>query len=253
MRSTLFPALACAASLAACVEEQRYAVENQAVALTADAEPAFIDENDNEIFIVTREFELQITPPAATKLAQLTSGAQGKDLPFPRLPWVKLHDLELQVDYTLANQGDEPVTASILLNGRNEFNLYTPGPEDFSQWEQRYLLEPKQRVTGSVTELEMDEIAIDLATVVNGALNSNEVVHFSSQSSTDSRNSQYVPSVIPGLVGLSAGIMTSKAADVVLEISVRVQDHGDRAAPRGKKRWELPEATPFVPIVPEEE
>jgi hypothetical protein len=88
---------------------------------------------------------------------------------------------------------------------------------------------------------------------VNGALNSNEVVHFSSQSSTDSRNSQYVPSVIPGLVGLSAGIMTSKAADVVLEISVRVQDHGDRAAPRGKKRWELPEATPFVPIVPEEE
>lgn len=253
MRLRLIPALACATSLAACVEEQRYAVENEAVALTADAEPAFIDDDDNEIFIVTRNFALQISPPAAAKLAQLTSAAQGKDLPFPRLPWVELHDLELQVDYTLANQGDEAVTASILLNGRNEFNQYTPGPEDFSQWEQRFLLEPKQRVHGTVTELEMDEIAIDLATVVNGAPNSNEVVHFSSQSGKDTRNRQYVPSVVPGLVGLSAGIMTSAAADVVLEISIRMQDHGDRAAPRGKTRWELPEATPFVPIVPEEE
>ena len=237
----------------ACVQEQRYAIANEAVALTADAEPAFVNEDDDEIFIVTRDFELQITPPPAGKLEQLTRAAQGKELPFPRAPWVALHDLELQLDYTLANLGDEPVTASVLLNGRNEFNLYTPGPEDFSQWERRFRLEPKQRVHGTVTELEMDEIAIDLATVVNGAPNSNEVVHFTSQSGNDPRNDQYVPSVVPGLVGLTAGIMTSEAANVVLEISVRMQDHGDRAAARGKKRWELPEATPFVPVVPEGE
>jgi len=242
-----------ASLLGACVEEQRYAVENEAVALTADTEPAFINDDDDEIFIVTRDFELQVTPPAAARLAQLTGGAQGKDLPFPRLPWVALHDLELQLDYTLANQGDTAVTASIMLNGRNEFHLYTPGPEDFSQYEQRFLLEPKQRVHGTVTELEMDEIAIDLATVVNGAPNSNEVVQFTSQSGNDTRNRQYVPKVIPGLVGLSAGIMTNAAADVVLEISVRVQDHGGRAAARGQKRWQLPDPTPFVPVVPEEE
>lgn len=241
------------AALVGCVQEQRYAVENEAVALTADAEPAFINEDDEEIFIVSRDLTLQITPPPAARLAQLASLAQGKELPFPRLPWVALHDLELQLDYTLANQGDEPVTATVLLNGRNEFHAYTPGPEDFSQWERRFLLEPKQRVHGTVTELELDEMAIDLATVVNGAPNSNEVVHFSSQSGRDTRNRAFVPSVVPGLVGLSTGIMTNAAADVVLEVTIRVQDHGDRAAPRGKARWELPEPTPFVPVAPEEE
>lgn len=238
---------------AGCVEEQRYAIEHEAVALTADAEPAFVNEDDEEIFIVTRDFELQITPPPMGQLGRLTSLAQGKELPFPRLPWVALHDLELQLDYTLANQGDQPVTASVLVNGRNEFHAYTPGPEDFSQWERRFALEPRQRVHGTITELELDELAVDLATVVNGAPNSNEVVHFTSQSGSDGRNRAYVPKVIPGLVGLRAGIMTSAAADVVLEITVRVQDHGSRATARGQKRWELPQATPFVPIVPEED
>jgi hypothetical protein len=237
----------------ACVEEQRYAIENQAVALTADAAPAAMDDDDNPIFIVTRDFQLPITPPKDRQLAELTRDAQGKNLPFPRLPWVERKDMELQLDYTLANQSSQPVLASVIINGRNEFNVYTPGPEDFNQWERRFQLAPKQRVHGTVTELEMDEIAIDLATVVNGAPNSNQVVQFQSQSGRDARVQPYIPAVIPGLVGLTAGIQTGVAADVVLEISVRVQDHGSRVAARGQQRWELPDPTPFVPVVPEEE
>lgn len=249
--AALLLALPLAAS--ACVEEQRFVVENQAVALTADTAPAFVTDDDEEIFIVTRDFEFPIKPPSNKDLDKLTREAEGKDLPFPRMPWIERSDVELQLDYTLANQGDSQVTASVILDGRNEFNLYTPGPEDFHQWERRFLLEPKARVHGTVTELEMDEIAIDLATVVNGAPNSNLVVHFQNQSGLDDRTAEYIPSVIPALVGLTAGIMTNQAANVVLEISVRAQDHGDRVADRGKKAWELPEATPFVPVAPEED
>jgi hypothetical protein len=47
--------------------------------------------------------------------------------------------------------------------------------------------------------------------------------------------------------------MTNEAANVALEISVRAQDHGDRVPKRGEKLWMLPDPTPFVPVVPEEE
>lgn len=239
----------------ACVlEEQRYVIENESVALTDTTAPAFVTDEDEEIFIVTRDFELPIKPPKDSDLDKLTQKAEGKNLPFPRYPWVERGDMELELAFTLANQGDETVVASVILNGRNEFNVYAPTAEDFNQWERRYELKPKERVHGVVTELEMDEIATDLATVVNGAPSSNLVVHFQSQSGRDDRVAQYIPSVIPGLIGLSAGIMTNEAANVVLEISIRAQDHGDRVPKRGERRWEeLPEPTPFVPVVPDED
>jgi hypothetical protein len=239
--------------LGACVEEQRYVIENEAVALTAETPAAFVNEDDDEIFIVTRDFTLPVTPPKSGDLDALTRAAEGEDLPFPRAPWLDHDDVELQLDYTLANLGDADILASVILDGRNEFNVYTPGPEDFHQWERRFALKGKQRVTGSVSELQMDEIAVDLATVVNGAPNSNQVVQFQSQSGRDARTRPYIPARIPGLVGLTAGIMTNEAADVVLEITVRVQDHGERVPKRGDALWELPEPTPFVPVVEEEE
>jgi hypothetical protein len=235
------------------LEEQRYVIESEAVALTEGTPPAFVTEDDEEIFIVTRDFELPITPPKNADLDKLTQKAEGRDLPFPRLPWVDDGDMDLELAYTLANQGDTDVLASVILNGRNEFNVYTPAALDFNQWERRFALKPKERVQGIVTELEMQEIAIDLATVVNGAPVSNLVVHFQSQSGRDERVAEYVPSLVPGLVGLTAGIMTTSAANVVLELSIRAQDHGGRLAKRGEKRWQLPEPTPFVPVVIDED
>jgi hypothetical protein len=241
---------ACCTLAGACVEEQRYAIENESLALTEDTPPAFVTDDDDEIFIVTRAFELPITPPKSSDMSKLM---RTQPEPFPRAPWVGREDLELQLDYTLANQSDDTVLAGIILDGQNEFHLYTPGPEDFHQWERRFSLGPKQRVHGTVTELEMEEIAIDLATVVNGAPNSNQVVHFQSQSGRDPRSRQFIPKRIPGLVGLTAGIMTTQAANVVLEISVRVQDHGDRLAQRGERLWMLPEPESFVPVVIEDD
>lgn len=237
---------------AACIEEQRYDHVGETVLLTPATPVAYVTENDDPVYRVDREFLLGITPPKAADLTRLTAEAQGKMLPFPRLPWVTLHDLELQLDYALSNNSEQALTALITINGINEFVYYAPGPENLHQWERRVAMTPHQRVTGIVTELELDELAIDLATVVNGPTNSNLVVTRMSQSGRDPRVASFIPSVIPGLVGVRAGLETSVALDMTLEVSIRVQDHGDRATKRGATRWELPPPAPFVPIVPEE-
>jgi hypothetical protein len=234
----------------ACVlEEQRYVVENEAVALTASTPAAFEDEDGNQFFVVERRFGLPLEVPSQANLDMLAGDAT----PFPRFPWVEREDLELKVDYTLANLDDTTLVAAITLDGENEFFAYAPGQEDFHQWERRIELGPRERVTGSISELEMDEVAIDLATVVNGAPNSNQVVQFQSQSGRDPRVRPFVPKVVPGLTGLRFGLVANQAGNVVLELSVRAQDHGGRLAERGDESWEPPAPVDFVPVVPEEE
>jgi hypothetical protein len=244
--------LACA-SLAGCLQEQRYAVERESVWLRDDAEPAFFDEDDDPVFVSQRRFELQIRPPKQQSLDMLARSASGMELPFPRFPWVERDDLELQLDYALENHSEERLSVLVFVDGINEFHEYTPGPEDFHQWERRIEVGPGERVSASISELELDEVAIDLATVVNGAPNSNLVVQFQSQSGRDPRVKEFIPKVIPGLVALRMGVQTGTAAELALRLSVRVQDHGDRVAERGAPRWRLPTPEPFVPVAPEEE
>ncbi len=240
--------------VAACgIEEQRYVVENEAIALTENTAPAFVDEDDNELYLVERRFEFPIEPPADKTLQALSERAQGMMLPFPRLPWVEQNDFEVTLDYVLANLEDRKVTAGVVVNGANEFFEYAPGPEDFNQWERRIELSAKQRITGSISALEMAEIAIDLATVVNGAPNSNQVVQFQSQSSRDPRIKKFIPKVIPAIIAIRVGVLATEAANVVLELSVRIKDRGARLTERSEKRWQQPMPTLFVPVAPEEE
>jgi hypothetical protein len=253
-------ALALGLALAGCLEEQRYAIERQSVHLEANAASAFEDDDDDPVFVAKHHFSLQITPPPDGVLDLLTRKAQGMKLPFPRLPWVQHQDYDIEVDYELENRSREAVTALVFLDGIDEFFVYTPGPEDFHQYEHRVRIEPGEKFEGTISEREMDEVAIDLATVVNGYPNSNQVVQFESQSGSDPRVQKYIPSVIPGLVGFELGIQSgplsdmTSAPDLILRLSVRVQDHDDRIPRRGDPRWNpLPTPTPFVPVVPPED
>lgn len=223
------------------------------VELTVDTPPAYFTEDGDPVFHIDAPFNLRITKPSDAELAKLTRDLAGKTMNYPRLPWVALHDLSLQLDYAFTNDSDEPLNALIFLNGVNEFQYYAPGEEDLNQWERRVALAPHERITGTITDLELDELAIDLATVVNGAPNSNTVVDRNSQSSRDPRVKPYLPTVVPGLVGVRAGMETLRAAHVLLELTIRVTDHEDRAAKRGANSWMLPEAAPFTPIVVDEE
>lgn len=234
-----------------CIEEQRYHVLDETVVLTADAQPAYVTEDDEPVFRVDRAFSLRITPPSARAFSALSEGPADARGPYPRLSWVGLHDLDLQLDYALENQSGEATVVTITLNGVNEFHYYAPGPENFHQWEHRVALAPGERIHGSVTDVELAEIAIDLATVVNGAPNSNLVVDVRSQSDRDPRVAPFIPPTIPGLVGIRAGLETGAALPLTLTLTIRGSDHHDRAAKRGERTWELPTAAPFTPIVPD--
>lgn len=242
-----------AASCSACVAEQRYIVENAAVAMSADAEPVFVNDDEDELYVVSRTLDFPITPPSELVVERLTSAPAETVAPFPRAPWVGVDDIEYTLDFVVQNAGDTPVSVLVGLDGVSEFNVYAPGPEDLHQWERRFALAARERARFSVSALEMRELAVDLATVVNGAPNSNLVVQFSSQSGRDPRVSEYIPKVLPGLVGVVASLSTSQAAPVQLELSVRAEDLGGRVPKRGESRWELPAPAPFVPVVAEAE
>jgi hypothetical protein len=167
-------------------------------------------------------------------------------------------DLELQIDFVLSNLDDEERDVAVTVNGYNEFHEYVPGfaeideepTPDFAQWERSYRIEPLERVTGTVREEELDEVAVDLATVVNGAPSSNQVVFFENQSSRDERNRPFIPEVVPGLVGVRVGLRALEQANLLLELSVRVRDVNDRLADDDDALLEaMPE--PFMPVVQE--
>jgi hypothetical protein len=246
-----------------CDDDRIYVGEDKLyqVAMTADTPAAIESEEGGALFIVEMRADLPIKTPTNAELADRTSGARAyKNLPFPRLPWVERGDLEIQIDFTISNLGDDTSEVDVIVNGANEFDEYVPGvtvvEEDpiplHSQWERRYQVKGKSRKDGTVREEDLDEAAVDLATVVNGAPNSDEVVYFENKSATDPRSKKYIPEVIPGLVAVRLGLRTNQAAPLLLEASIRVRDVGDKLADDDEPHMRI-DPEPFEPVFPEEE
>lgn len=246
--------------LSACAEERRYLGEAglHQVALTKSTRPAFATKGD-ALFVVEQRVGLPVLRPPESVLHDLRQAASAfDDLPFRRLPWVQRGDLAIEVDFTLSNLDDAMREVVVIVNGFNEFHEYRPGltvtddaiTPDFSQWERAYRLEPEQRISRTIREEEFDEIAVDLAIVVNGAPDSNAVVFFENESSDDQRSSALIPDVVPGLAGFHIGLRATAAADLVLDVSVRVRDAGERLADEGDEVFE-PRPEPFAPIAAE--
>jgi hypothetical protein len=245
-----------------CNEERRYIGEDgfYQVALS-ESTPAAFESEDGALFIVEERVELPIRVPTETALEDLRQAAGNfENLPFPRMPWVERDDFAIEVDFTLSNLDDTEREVAVIINGFNEFDEYVPAAMvvddevqfDFSQWERLYELEPLERRNGTVREEEFDEAAVDLATVVNGAPNSNAVVFFENKSSRDERSRPYIPEVIPGLAGFRIGLRATAAGRIVLDASVRVRDPGDRLANEDDTPFMvMPE--PFMPVAGEEE
>ena len=228
------------------------------------------------LFMIESRIELPIKAPTSADMRQLQMGAGDVTIPWARLPWVQEHDYEIQLDYVISNLEDHQVTTAFTVNGINEFDEYvpsfTPGAEgttlpDFSGYERGLVLGPYERQAGTVREEEMDEIAVDLATVVNGAPNSNEVLHPNNQSQHDPRSQMYIPDVIPALTGFRVGLRAESEAfegdigepptfapppRLVAEVSVLIRDESGRIVSQSDA-WELPAPTIIYPIVPVEE
>jgi hypothetical protein len=251
--------LSLAGLLAACSDERVYVNDGQLyqVALTAATAPA-ITSKDGTLYIVETHAELPIKQPSAAELAALKSGAAAyKKLPFPRLPWVGRDDIALQLDFSLSNLDKVGHDVTVIINGADEFFEYEPSVRvvdeqllpAYSQWERSYTLAADSRINATVREEELDEVAVDLATVVNGAPSSDEVVYFENKSDSDPRSMKYIPPVVPGLTALRLGLRATAAAPILLEATLRARNSGDKLASAGDAHMRLM-PQPFATVVP---
>ncbi len=255
--------LVAALALGACHSERRFITPPEGgafqLAIAADT-PAFFESMDLTVYLVETRAELPVRAPSDADLAALAT-PDGRMHPFPRRPWVERGAYELEISWVLSSLSTNRETVTLTINGVNEFNEYVPGINvvdddfiiDFAQWERTFLLEPGQRLTGTIREEELDEVAVDLATVVNGAPNANQIVYFMNHSDHHALSRQYIPGVIPALVALRVGLRAESEGGtgppVALEFVITARDTHDRLVSAGEQAWMLPVPTPFTPVV----
>jgi hypothetical protein len=267
-------------ALTGCNFEQRYLVPDgggsYAAAITETTPPFIESEEDGALYIVESRIDFPVRAPRPDEMTALA--AMPAPAPFASQPWVVRDDYGAEVDLTVSNLEAVPLMITLTVNGINEFNEYVPNATvvddelviDFAQWERTYLLQAGERRTVTVREEELDEIAVDLASVVNVSAvdgsdcgyRANQIVYFMNQSFNDARSMECIPPVVPGLVGVKVGIRVQGGADdgmggtraprAVVEAAVRLRDRRDRVAGATEVPWMLPVPTPFTPLVMEE-
>lgn len=257
--------LAISALLAAagCHREQRYITPEGggpwAFAIT-EATPPFFTSEEGDVFLVEQRIEIPFREPTDEELAVLGDIGDAQ-IPYAQLPWLRRGDIEIQIDYTLSNLSpDQTVDVGVTVNGFNEFHEYNPGIQvvddelviDFAGWERLVRVGPGERRSGTIREESLDEIAVDLATVVNGVPNANQIVHPQNVSAVDARSQLFIPDVIPALTGVRFGMRVqaeegAAPPPLVMEIAVRVRDVRDVLAPAGVEPWVAPTPVLFGP------
>jgi hypothetical protein len=249
-----------AASVAAgCASDETRRLDPISVALADSVPPVY---SDGELTIYEANTGL-LLPIIAPRQDQLDALSQQQMDPFARRPWVTRDDIAVQVTWTLSNLDSESRSVWVMIDPWNEFGRYEPaiqgdGDEavrDLSGIDMLFLVPGTAedvdgaRLVGTFTFDDMDELAVDFATVfkiLNDAVPVSEeeddpratlVNHaFNVRNRTYASPllEPYRPSVVPGLIGFDFGVRTAAPANVALEIAVEIVDRrGDRVAERG--------------------
>jgi hypothetical protein len=265
-RALLFAfALTAFCALPACNMEQRYVTPPGGGLYTAaitEATPIFLEAEEEALVMVEAPIPFPIHGPNEMEMGALYTDPV---MPFTRRPWVERDDYQIEIDVVVSNLSDRRVFATITINGINEFNEYVPAAQiiddalvvDFANWERTYALDPGERRSVTIREEELDEVAVDLASVVNGMecmTIANTITYFMNHSTSDPRSIPCVPTLIPGLVGVKLGLRTQISLGetpppIVAEASVRIRDVHDRLASSDEMPWDLNGETP-VPFTP---
>lgn len=234
------------------------------LAMPADTPPIAMS-RESALFSVEEDVFFPVREPTDAEMSGLWMTTPA---PFERMPWVQRGDYEVEITLVITNVDTQRISTTATINGINEFNRYLPGfsindnaiVPDFSQWERTYSLRPGERRVVTIREEELDEVATDLASVVNTSVTfgmpdpttglaptcsdmANELVYFMNQSSIDDRSRMCVPTVVPGLVGFVLGLRAegspgSMAPAVAIEASVRLRDLRTRLATTGTQ-WDV--------------
>jgi hypothetical protein len=252
-------ALLAAGTVSACANTDANQVTPPVVlGMTPQLAPAY-DDGQTQLFQVQVPVQLPIRQPQDGEVDGLPETE-----PYPREPWLKASDLRLEVRYTLSNLDDQPHDVLLLLDPWNEFVRYRPGllvadvrtVPNYSGYMRQFRLEPKSRTLGILTNDDMTELAVDLATVekiletppagedanVVGLINRVFDIHNRSNTG-DPLVTPYIPRVIAGLTGFDLGLRTAAPMTVAVEITIDITDrNGDRVIPQGasSERMEIP-------------
>ncbi len=218
--------------------------------MTPTLRPAY-DDGQAQIYQVQLPVRLPIRSPVDLELRGLPETE-----PYPSGPWLTSSDLRLEVRYTLTNLDDQPHTVLMMLDPWNEFVRYKPGivvSEEMSLpnpsgIERRVRLQAKTRIVGTLTNDDMTELAVDLATAENilknpptdpgvdpaGIINRafNPIIR---SNVPDPIVTPYIPQVIAGLTGFDLGLRTEEPGTLAVEIAIDITDHhGNRVIPDGQ-------------------
>jgi hypothetical protein len=243
-----FPQLATAAAcalalLGGCASDGQSEVLPPIVIGMSENTPPLVQSDEDAVFQVQTPVMLPMRAPTAEEAAKLAPTSP----PYPREPWVKNEDTLIRIQYTLTNLTEQKQVVELLIDPWNEFTKYQPGFSvteegvltDRSGYDKWVILEPKERLYGTITEDDVREMATDLATVMNiQAMNMDAMANlnamfnhtFDLQNRSADKSlvpliAPYIPTVVPGLVGFTLGIRKSGApARIALEVVVDVQD-----------------------------
>ena len=264
-------------------QEQARNLEPEQVGLTPDVPPIFEDE-ETKLFEVKRGLQFPILEPSAAE-----ADALNRQLvePYGRKPWITNKDVKVQLTWTISNLDEDEHVVEMLVDPWNEFGRYYPGMNltnaeeqefkpNFSGIDRYYVLAgksagPSSRRHGTCTFDDMNELAIDFATVQNmikfppplpnGAESDpdmmvdplptyvNHAFNFINHSYNDPLVAPYIPAVIAGLTGVDFGFRTTEKATIALDIQIEVVDLGQgRVQEAGSKDPLLEKTTEVVTV-----
>jgi hypothetical protein len=258
-------------------QEQERSLPPLQVGMTS-AVPPIYDDGQLTIYEVKRGIQFPILAPSEQIRGQLNAQQVA---PYGRRPWVTPDDVRVQVTWTLSNLDDEPHVVEVLVDPWNEFGRYYPGLQltdadnqeympNFSGIDQRYIALGKgegaaSRVHGTYTFEDLEEVAVDLATVMRliqeppaaeggegedqRVSYANHAFHWQNRSFNDLLVAYWVPDVVAGLTGLDIGFRTYEPANVAIEVAVEVVDvEGDRLRQPDEDHPLLPAANQVITV-----
>ncbi len=240
-------------------EDAAQVTEPVVLGMTPSLAPVYND-GQMQLYQVQVPVRFPIRRPADSELQGLLAAE-----PYPRGPWLKQSDIRVEVRYTLTNLDDQAHTLLMMIDPWNEFVRYKPGIvvsdemalPNLSGIERRVKIQPKTRIVGTLTNDDMIELAVDLATAENILKNPptdpnadpagliNRAFNFQNRSNLpDPLVHPFIPQVIAGLTGFDLGLRMEEQGTVAVEIFIDITDNnGNRVIPDGQndKKISIPQ------------
>lgn len=257
-------AMASSGTLGCGDEEVERSLPPAQVGMNQQVAPIY-DDGEMQIYEVKSQIQFPIIAPDALTMDSL----EDTDVPpYPRAPWITKEDVRVQLTWTLSNLDEVEHVVEVLVDPWNEFGRYWPGLQivdadnqefmpNLSGIDKYYIVPGKgageaSRIHGTYTFDDMDELAIDFATVMNmiaypplipggggeyedpTVTYTNHAFEVRNRSFEDLLIKPYIPAVVPGLTGIDFGLRTYEPATIAIEVAVELVDQGNgRVQERG--------------------